>query len=197
MTRLLCLITLIAAAACRSAAPGTEVPGQPAIEQRGRAADIAFMRGMIAHHAQALDMARLAPARANRGNIRLLAERIDASQLSEIARMRQWLELRGEAVSDSAIHHDHAGELALMPGMITREEMERLAAARGPDFDRLFLEFMIRHHEGALVMVRDLMDSGGGLDPGVYVLASDIDADQRGEIARMRKLLETLQRGSE
>jgi uncharacterized protein (DUF305 family) len=83
-----------------------------------------------------------------------------------------------------------------MPGMLTPEQMQRLTAASGTEFDRLFLEYMIQHHEGALTMVSELQSAGGGVEGEVYILASDVDADQRAEIARMRSML-TLQRGSE
>jgi uncharacterized protein (DUF305 family) len=158
------------------------------------AADVAFMQGMIGHHAQALTMTALVPTRGGRDDIRLLAERIRASQVSEIAQMRQWLLARGEAAPAADEPHPMAGmhgaDHARMPGMATEEEMARLAAASGAEFDRLFLELMIRHHEGALTMVADLFaTNGAGQEPELFRLASDVDADQRAEIARMRRLL--------
>lgn len=166
------------------------------------AADVQFMRGMLAHHAQALAMTALVPTRSLRADVRLLAERIDVSQRDEIAIMRSWLADRGvpvpaadsahaghHAQHDSGGHGDGAGH-AMMPGMLTDAELAQLARARGAEFDRLFLEFMIRHHEGALVMVADFFATpGAGQEPQLFGFASDVDADQRAEIRRMRALL--------
>jgi len=147
-------------------------------------ADVRFMHGMIPHHAQALDMTDLIADRTDNENIRRLAQRIEISQLDEIARMRRWLESRGESVPGE---HHHG---ALMPGMLTEEEMARLSAAQGSEFDRLFLELMIHHHEGALVMVDDLFTTdGAGQEAEIFLFASHVDADQRAEIARMRGML--------
>jgi uncharacterized protein (DUF305 family) len=148
------------------------------------------MRGMITHHAQALGMTALVPARSARDDVRLLAQRIEVSQQGEIALMRRWLEAHGHDAPAADAHSMHgAGGHAAMPGMLTPEEMARLAAATGPEFDRLFLVFMIRHHEGALAMVAELFGTpGAAQETGVFRLASDVDADQRAEIARMRRL---------
>jgi uncharacterized protein (DUF305 family) len=149
------------------------------------ATDVRFMQGMIGHHAQALEMTALAPSRTNSEDMRLLARRIELSQSDEIALMQRWLTTRGESAPDA---HDHGG--ALMPGMLTSEEMSRLQAATGKQFDRLFLEFMIRHHDGALTMVNDLFASeGAGQEPEIFAFASDVDADQRIEIDRMSAML--------
>jgi len=162
------------------------------------AADVRFMQGMIAHHAQALAMTRLIPTRTTNPAIRLLAEKIDVSQKDEIASMRRWLEDRHEAVPDTGTHAmaDMPGmdaHHALMPGMLTPEQMARLAAAKGSAFDRLFLTGMIQHHEGALAMVATLHATpGSGQEPQVFGLATDIDADQRADIARMRAMLAAL-----
>jgi uncharacterized protein (DUF305 family) len=151
-------------------------------------ADVRFMQGMIGHHAQALEMAALLPARTASDDLRKLALRIDVSQADEIKMMEQWLRVRGEAVPDAHAHH--AGGAPLMPGMLTPAEMARLADARGTEFDRLFLEFMIKHHEGALRMVEDLFATrGAGQDVEVFSFASDVDADQRMEIDRMAAML--------
>lgn len=154
------------------------------------------MQGMIAHHAQALAMTSLVPARSGRADLRLLAERIEVSQRDEIALMQRWLHDRGADVpSPDARHMHHGGadgaaQQTLMPGMLTDAEMTELANAQGPAFDRLFLQFMIRHHEGALVMVSELLaTSGAAQESEVFRFASDVDADQRAEIARMRALL--------
>jgi uncharacterized protein (DUF305 family) len=107
--------------------------------------------------------------------------------------MRRWLSVHGGQVGANQ-HQEHAAGHGLMPGMLTAEELARLAAAKGGTCDRLFLEFMIRHHEGALTMVQDLFSvAGAGQEPELYRFASDVDAEQRAEIARMRKLLTTLQ----
>lgn len=157
-------------------------------------ADAAFMQGMIPHHAQALDMTALVPTRSSRRDMLLLAERIEVAQGDEIAWMQRWLRDRQEDVPafDAAhAHHGAHGHEALMPGMLTPAQLAQLAAASGPEFDRLFLEFMIRHHEGALVMVDDLLSSPGAAQATeVYRFASDIDADQRADIKRMKAMLE-------
>jgi uncharacterized protein (DUF305 family) len=163
-----------------------------AAQVRHTAADAEFMRGMIAHHAQALVMARLAPERTSTRPLLMLAERIDVSQEDEIALMRLWLERRGEALPPAGTAHgQHEGHL--MPGMLTAGEIDRLAAERGTGFDRLFLEFMIRHHQGALTMVADLFGTpGAGQETEIFRFASDVEADQRAEIRRMQQLLQTL-----
>jgi uncharacterized protein (DUF305 family) len=147
-------------------------------------ADIEFMRNMIAHHEQALAMTAMVATRSRREDIAVLALRIELSQDSEIELMRNWLTARDEP--ESAGTHDHSQ----MPGMLSVEEMARLAALRGDEFDRTFLQLMIRHHEGALLMLEQLYaQRGGGQNPEVFQIASHIDADQRAEIARMRKTL--------
>jgi uncharacterized protein (DUF305 family) len=157
------------------------------------AADVAFMQGMIGHHAQALEMVDLLETRTTSDAMKLLAERIAVSQADEIQMMREWLKDRGAAAPGEHAHHAH--DAALMPGMLTPQEMAQLAAARGPAFDRLFLEYMIRHHEGALVMVRELFATpGAGQEAEIYAFASDVDADQRMEIIRMAGMLKELQR---
>ncbi len=195
--------------ACGGAGRGTATTGAtpaPAAEVRAAAAadphaghrataapaspDERFIRDMIAHHAQAMEMSALAPQRAARPDLRLLAERIDASQRHEISLMEAWLRARGLPVPTAGGEHAHHGpaEHEAMAGMATPAEMARLAASTGAEFDRLFLELMIRHHEGALTMVAQLLSSPGARDREVYRLASDVDADQRAEIARMRRL---------
>jgi uncharacterized protein (DUF305 family) len=147
---------------------------------------------MIPHHAQALTMTDLVPDRTENEAIHRLARRIEVSQKDEIAVMERWLERRGETIPEG---HHHG---PLMPGMLTGEELSGLADATGDEFDRLFLEFMIRHHEGALVMVADLFSSGGGQEAEIFQFASHVDADQRAEIARMRAMLSTpVQEGNE
>jgi uncharacterized protein (DUF305 family) len=152
------------------------------------------MQHMIGHHAQALEMTKLVPTRTSREDMRLLAERIAVSQRDEIGLMRQWLAQRGEeAPSMDAQHHAAMGHGTLMPGMLTAADLEQLANAKGADFDRLFLEDMIRHHQGAVTMVRDLFATpGAAQESETYRFATDVEADQRAEIARMRALLAKL-----
>ena len=159
------------------------------------AADVAFMQDMIAHHAQALHMTGLVSDRTGNPAIELLARRIDISQEDEIILIEDWLEARGEAVPDPQMIRRHAaGHGQLMPGMLTAEQLSALEATRGPEFDRLFLESMIRHHQGALEMVRDLFASeGGGHETEIWQFASHVDADQRVEIDRMTRMLAAMQ----
>lgn len=205
---ILILVAVTAGAACRTgAAAGPQIvqPGAPgqasrviSPEEAARAsavrfsqADVRFMQGMIGHHAQALEMAALLPSRTDREEMKLLAKRIEVSQADEIKMMREWLEARGQEVPGEHAHHVHGA--TLMPGMLTPDEMATLAAAKGFAFDRLFLEFMIKHHEGALVMVRELFASeGAGQEPEMFAFASDVDADQRMEIERMSAMLAQL-----
>ena len=152
------------------------------------AADVRFMQGMIGHHAQALEMAALVPERTHRDDMRLLAKRIDLSQADEIRMMQHWLEARHQQVPEPHAHH--AAGATLMPGMLNTDEMARLVAARGDAFDRLFLELMIKHHEGALTMVKELYaTAGAGQESEIHAFASDVDADQRMEIDRMRGMI--------
>jgi uncharacterized protein (DUF305 family) len=161
------------------------------------------MQRMIGHHAQALTMASLVPERSRRADLRLLAERITVSQRDEIATMQRWLRARGEAVPGAADHTAHATAGAAhgahgdaMPGMATAAELEALAALSGPAFDARFLDLMIRHHEGALAMVAELLAARGAAhDAQTFTIASEVDADQRAEIARMRALRATLPAG--
>jgi uncharacterized protein (DUF305 family) len=156
-------------------------------------ADIKFMQGMIGHHAQAVDMVALVPSRTSLDDVRRLALRIDVSQQDEMKMMQGWLKERGQQIPDARAHHMMGA--ALMPGMLTPEEMAALATAKGAAFDRLFLEGMIKHHAGAITMVRELFATdGAGQTPDIYSYASDVDADQRMEIDRMGSLLKELQR---
>jgi uncharacterized protein (DUF305 family) len=152
-------------------------------------ADVAFVQNMIPHHAQALVMTDLVADRTGRDDLPLMAERMDVSQRDEIALMERWLEERGEEVPDASAGHHH-GEGELMPGMLTADDLARLEAASGRAFDELFLQYMIRHHEGALVMVAELLSGEeGGQASDVFQLAQHIDSDQNVEIARMKGLL--------
>jgi uncharacterized protein (DUF305 family) len=190
------------AASCRSAAPPLIQPGAPGGSNRVitadqaadlsrvkyTPADVRFMQGMIGHHQQALEMTELLKTRTASDDMRKLAHRIELSQSDEIRMMQDWLTQRGQALPDPHAHHRGG---ALMPGMLTADEMARLGAAKGPDFDRLFLEYMIKHHAGALVMVEELLaQPGGAQESEINAFASDVDADQRMEIDRMRAMLE-------
>lgn len=152
------------------------------------AADTAFMQAMIAHHQQALDMAGLVAGRTGRDDLPLLAERIIESQEAEIELIEEWLTDRDEEVPDDADHGEHEG----MPGMATAAQLDELEAADGAAFDRLFLELMIAHHQGAVTMVTDLYADGGGLEPAADGLARGIEADQNIEIGRMQELLASM-----
>jgi uncharacterized protein (DUF305 family) len=157
------------------------------------AADVKFMQGMIGHHAQAIEMTDLLRTRANSEEMRKLGLRIEVSQADEITMMQHWLAARGQEVPGPHAMHMHGA--TLMPGMLSVEEMTRLAEAKGTGFDRLFLEGMIKHHEGALTMVRDLFSTpGAGQDSEIFAFASDVDADQRMEIDRMAVMLKELQK---
>jgi uncharacterized protein (DUF305 family) len=156
------------------------------------AADIAFMQGMIGHHAQAIVMSRLAPERTETPAIRTLAARIINAQQDEIAIMERWLRDRQQPVAGAPHAHQHTGH-AMMPGMLTAGQMAELEAARGEEFDRRFLRLMIQHHEGAVTMVTDLFATDGAAqDQTVFRFASDAQVDQRTEIARMQRMLAAL-----
>jgi len=151
-------------------------------------ADIKFMQGMIGHHAQALEMVQLLKTRTGSDDMKKLALRIELSQDDEIKMMQGWLRVRGQQVPDRNAMHMHGA--MLMPGMLTPDEMKRLEQSTGADFDRLFLEGMIKHHGGALTMVKDLLDTpGAAQESDVFAFVSDVEADQRMEIDRMGALL--------
>jgi uncharacterized protein (DUF305 family) len=171
-------------------------------------ADVAFMGGMIHHHAQAIEMARLAPTHAASAPIRVLAARIINAQHDEIARMQQWLRDRDRPAPELHITDAHvmvtggqhgagAQHAVHMPGMLTAEQMAQLAQARGTAFDRLFLTFMIQHHTGAVAMVSELFAThGAGQDDEIFKLASDVQVDQATEIARMERMLSAMPGGA-
>jgi len=151
-------------------------------------ADVQFMQGMIHHHAQALDMTELIASRTERDDLKLIGRRIELSQVDEIKMMQRWLEVRGQEVTSEHAHHLPGAPM--MPGMLTPEEMDRLAAAKGAEFDRLFLEGMIKHHGGALVMVDELFSTGGaGQESEIFTFASDVVTDQKIEMDRMGAML--------
>jgi uncharacterized protein (DUF305 family) len=153
---------------------------------------------MIPHHAQAIVMAGWSVSHGARADVRTLSERIIVSQRDEIRMMRRWLAERGQEVPDSMAtrHRMRMGDMVhemLMPGMLSDEEMAALDKARGSAFDRLFLTGMIRHHQGAIEMVRKLFSSpGAAQEQTVFRFASDVEADQTAEITRMLRMLETI-----
>lgn len=162
-------------------------------------ADVRFMTGMIAHHTQALVMARLAPERAASPQIETLAARIINAQQDEIATMERWLRGRDQPVPEIEIDGlelempASLRERMPMPGMLSREQLEELEAASGREFDRRFLELMIEHHQGAVTMVHELFRTDGAAQGDtVFRLASDIQVDQRTEIQRMRRMLDEM-----
>ena len=160
--------------------------------------DVEFMQGMIMHHAQAIEMAALIEERTTNKDLRLLGARISHSQLEEIRFMERWLKARGESTLMSAagapMRHAPGMDMSghgLMPGMLTAKQMETLKRARGEVFDRLFLEGMIQHHGGALVMVRELFDTpGAGQDSVIFNFATEVDSGQRAEIKVMQAMLD-------
>ncbi|HJR61094.1 MAG TPA: DUF305 domain-containing protein [Vicinamibacterales bacterium] len=192
-------------AASAGAAPDGQTPqsGQSSeakprpdlVRQPYSQADVDFMSGMIPHHAQAVLIAGWAGSHGASPEVRTLCERMVVGQRDEIEFMRNWLRDRGETVpAADATHHrmkmNGKEHDMLMPGMLTPAELAQLDKARNVEWDRLFLTFMIRHHEGAIKMVDDLFESYGALqDEDIYKFASDMYADQSIEIERMQKLL--------
>jgi uncharacterized protein (DUF305 family) len=159
-------------------------------------ADVDFMSGMIPHHAQAVIMAGWCASHGARKDVAILCERIVVAQRDEIAMMQQWLRDRGLAVPDATstkhtMKMDGMEHDMLMPGMLTDEQMAALDGARGPEFDRLFLQGMIRHHQGAIDMVDTLFKSyGAAQDETVFKFANDVQSDQAIEINRMKQMLQ-------
>jgi uncharacterized protein (DUF305 family) len=158
-------------------------------------ADVEFMQSMIMHHSQAVEMTALIASHTENKDLRLLGARISSSQSDEIKFMQRWLTARGEPLSMATpgipgmdMSHEPA---ALMPGMLTPEQMETLRKAKGAEFDHLFLTGMIQHHNGALTMVQDLFDTAGaGQDADLFNFATDADNTQRAEIRIMQAMLE-------
>jgi uncharacterized protein (DUF305 family) len=154
--------------------------------------DVEFMQGMIMHHAQAVEMVELINSRTENKDLRLIGARISKSQMDEMGFMRRWLEARGQLTEHTMPSHSHgSNDVTLMPGMLTPKQMEALGKAREAEFDRLFLRGMIQHHNGALVMVKELFDSAGaGQDAELFNFATDVDSGQRAEIRSMQTLLD-------
>ena len=190
------VVTAISVSGLAAAAHGTQDPPAAAQNQQPVSeADVQFMSGMIPHHAQAVVIAQWAPSHGARADLKILCERIVVAQRDEIAMMQGWLRDRGQKVPDATntkmrmsmngMEHD-----MLMPGMLTDEQLAELDKARGVTFDRLFLNAMIKHHQGAITMVDQLFASyGAAQDDVVFRFASDVVADQSTEIERMEKML--------
>ena len=214
------LLMAIGAAGCGSATGGgAQASAQPPIPRPSPStiaqakadsvrhpyteADVQFMSGMIGHHAQAIVMANWAPTHGATPSVQRLAERIINAQQDEIATMQRWLGDRLKPVPEATpagmkMMMNGVEHVMLMPGMLTETQMKQLDQAKGPEFDRLFLRFMIQHHRGAVSMVKDLFDSwGAGQDETVFKFASDVNVDQSTEIDRMEKMLVALTFGVE
>ena len=165
--------------------------------------DVEFMQGMIMHHAQAVEMTALIESRTQNKELRLLGARISHSQAEEMNFMKRWLEAHGELASAPKTSGDHAHhsmnmpsmnmssqQPMLMPGMLTTKQMDALIKAKGSEFDQLFLTGMIQHHNGALIMVKDLFDTAGaGQNAELFNFATDVDSGQRAEIRIMQTML--------
>ncbi|MEX2530825.1 MAG: DUF305 domain-containing protein [Gemmatimonadota bacterium] len=151
--------------------------------------DVRFMQMMIAHHDQALRMARMTSEQGAGLEVSQFSERIDISQQDEIRFMERWLDERDQAIPGEDERH-----AMRMPGMVSPEDFQRLGEARGPEFDRLFLNLMIEHHVGALEMVDELFASpGAAQDSELFQFATDVGADQMDEIGIMERLIDRLQ----
>jgi len=215
ITTLLAALTISACATSHPAVQGPVTPtlnGQPdaAYVERARAdsirhpytnADVEFMSHMIGHHAQAIAMSRWAPTHGASPSVLRLADRIINAQQDEIATMQNWLRDRLKPIPEAnpngmKMTMNGMEHMMLMPGMLTEAQMKELDAARGPEFDRLFLTDMIQHHRGAVSMVRDLFGSyGAGQDETIFKFASDVNVDQTTEITRMEKMLAAINLG--
>ncbi len=196
----LCFTAVASVPRSAAAQAPAQAVGKASAKKDYTAADVAFMQGMIGHHAQAVVMGKMAVSHGASPNVALFCKKVIVSQRDEIELMQTWLKDRGEHVPDAEpmamtmAGHDMGGmkmdDHAMMPGMLTPAQMAQLEKAKGKAWDRLFLTFMIQHHEGALVMVKTLFDSpGGGQGPEIFGYATGVDADQRGEIERMQKML--------
>lgn len=165
--------------------PPVAIPDKALITE----ADVRFMQMMIGHHGQAVHMTRLAEGAGASPRVLKLAQKIDLSQAGEIALMQGWLRDHGQYVPPMESWREMR-----MAGMLTPEQMEQLSAARGADFDKLFLRLMIAHHEGALLMVSELLNTPrAAQDVDVNVLANEIEASQTAEIGLMWQMLSELQ----
>jgi uncharacterized protein (DUF305 family) len=192
------ILALGAALAGAAATAGAQAAPPP---KNYTPADVHFMAGMIGHHAQAIQMAKWAPSHGASPAVQRLCERIVVGQTDEIAMTQRWLREHGEYVPPA----DPRGHIMpgmdqpmLMPGMLTPQQMAQLDSARGPEFDRRFLTFMIQHHQGAITMVQDLLAVPGAAQDGpVFRFANDVNVDQTTEINRMQLMLDDLKRSSQ
>ncbi|MEV4219987.1 MULTISPECIES: DUF305 domain-containing protein [unclassified Nonomuraea] len=162
----------------RTLSPSEAATAVPA--PSANAPDVTYVQDMIVHHQQALDMAVLAPSRAESAKLKSLASRIADTQGPEIQWMRTWLQEQGQRVPDH--HAAHAG----MPGMATPEQLDQLKAATGKEFDALFLRLMIAHHQGAIQMSERVLTGGSHIK--IEELANDVAVTQTAEIGRMREM---------
>ncbi|HJS43933.1 MAG TPA: DUF305 domain-containing protein [Gemmatimonadales bacterium] len=195
------LAVVIAMACAQHSASQQPAPAPQGAQPPYTRADVHFLAGMIGHHAQAIQMAEWAPSHGASQALRVLCERIVVAQTDEIEFAQRWLRERGEFVppADPRGHiMQGMAEPMLMPGMLTPEQMKQLDSARGAEFDRLFLTFMIQHHQGAITMVEQLLASPGAAQEGqIFKFAADVNADQTTEINRMTLMLEDLKRSSQ
>jgi uncharacterized protein (DUF305 family) len=166
----------------------TLAPGQtPGVKQiPANDADIRYMRNMIGHHQQAVDMAKLVPQRAVADEVKRVADRISATQDAEIEMMNSWLRQHGQPTVDPAHAGHESHDPATMPGMATPAQLDALRAATGTAFDAMFLQLMITHHQGALTMAGEIQTRGA--DVRIQEIADDVIATQSAEINRMRAL---------
>ena len=196
---------LSVALAAAFGAPAVQAQGAPSAattKYPGRypwtQADVDFITGMISHHAQAVIMAQWAPTRASSPSVKILCARIINSQNDEIAIMQDWLKERGQPVPPAKplpmkMKMNGVEHMMMMPGMLSDQQMKELEQSTGVEFDRLFLTYMIQHHEGAITMVDELKTNpGAGQDDTVFKLSSDVYADQSAEIERMQNMLSQL-----
>jgi uncharacterized protein (DUF305 family) len=217
VTRILCVVAVIVFSVAvplygqqpdptpvivRPGAPGQETKVLPANTRPAllglNQKDVEFMQGMIMHHAQAVEMTALIDSRSENKELRRLGARISHSQSDEMHLMERWLAARGQpAAMKSATTAPSMPGMTMsmpmpmmMPGMLSPKQMDALRSAKGREFDRLFLIGMIQHHNGALVMVKDLFDAGGGQDADLFNFATDVDSGQRAEIRIMQAMLE-------
>lgn len=196
------LLLGLAVSACAPHAAGintTPPPSaRPVAPPKAAASDVEFMTGMIGHHSQAVVMAKWAPTHGGSASLQIMAARIINAQNDEIALMQRWLRDHSLPVPDGSMagmkmEMNGMEHTMLMPGMLTDAQMKQLDAARGIEFDRLFLTDMIQHHTGALTMVEKLFATDGAAqDETVFKFANDVSADQGSEIDRMHRMLDGL-----
>ena len=192
------VIATLAPASARAQMSGVEQARQDSIRRPYTKADIEFMTGMIAHHAQAVKMAGWAESHGASKSLQIFCGRIAMAQTAEIGLMQGWLKDRNQAVPEAdargmKMQMGGMTHYMTMPGMLTDAQMAQLDSARGVNFDRLFLTFMIQHHRGAISMVDTLFKTpGAGQDEIVFKFANDVQADQSTEIDRMEQMLEAL-----